>query len=82
MSQDEDLSEEDLEDGQEGAAPLASPSGRPLVYRHDEIHDKLEDIMWDNVPWVEAQAITGTSTEQVANVDDDLERELSFYNQV
>ena len=49
----------------------------------DGIHEKLEDIGWtEEVGWEETQAITAAAACEVADVDDDLERELAFYNQV
>ena len=47
------------------------------------MHDKLEEISWvAEQPWVESQVITHTMPTEVDNVDDDLARELAFYNQV
>ena len=47
------------------------------------MHDKLEDISWTTEqPWVETQVITHGQPTEVNNVDDDLARELAFYNQV
>jgi len=49
----------------------------------DGLHDKLEDIAWiDEQPWRESLAITSQGPTEVADIDDDLERELAFYNQV
>lgn len=36
----------------------------------------------EDLPWDEAQAVTAEVPTVVENVDDDLERELAFYNQV
>eukprot|EP00879_Flechtneria_rotunda_P012238 GHRR01012780.1.p1 GENE.GHRR01012780.1~~GHRR01012780.1.p1 ORF type:complete len:278 (+),score=128.67 GHRR01012780.1:234-1067(+) len=48
----------------------------------DGMHDKLEDIAWvDEQPWEESLVITAAAPTQVTDVDDDLERELAFYNQ-
>lgn len=74
-SQDED------EDEEEG--PGAGPGPRPAIYNVDAIHDKLEDVGWsEEQPWEEAMALTSTQPVAVANTEDDLERELAFYNQV
>ncbi|KAG2429818.1 hypothetical protein HXX76_010602 [Chlamydomonas incerta] len=73
---DEEMEEED-EDGEPGA-----PGKRPATYNMDAIHEKLEDIGWTSeVDWEETQAITTEAPTQVANVEDDLARELAFYNQ-
>lgn len=59
-------------------------NGRPVrepIYNIDALHDKLEDIAWENVDWSETQAITASEPIQVENIDDDLARELAFYNQ-
>lgn len=61
------------------------PEGQPRdpIYNVDGLHGKLEDIAWtDEVPWEETLAITTEQPTVVHNVDDDLERELAFYNQV
>ena len=45
--------------------------------------EALEEIAWpEDLPWDEAQAVVGEAPTAVQNVDDDLERELAFYNQV
>lgn len=55
---------------------------REAIYNAEAMHDKLEDIAWtDDVPWEETLAVTSDAPTDVANIDDDLERELSFYNQ-
>jgi rRNA-processing protein EBP2 len=57
-----------------------------LLYRSgfaDALHEKLEDIAWvEEQGWEESLVVTGKEPTQVADVDDDLERELAFYNQV
>lgn len=56
---------------------------RPSIYNAAGLLEKLEDIAWTSeAPWDEAQVVTASSAEQVEDVDDDLARELSFYNQV
>lgn len=52
----------------------------PTLCNHAE---KLEDISWtDLVGWEETQAVTHEDPTQVEDVDDDIARELAFYNQV
>ena len=64
------------------AAPAAEQE-RQNIYNTDALHDKLEDISWSaEQPWVETQVITQPEATAVDNVDDDLARELAFYNQV
>ena len=47
------------------------------------MHEKLEDIGWTSeAAWDETLMITSNDAAQVDDVDDDLARELSFYNQV
>lgn len=67
---------------QEAALGRADTSEREAIYNVDGLHDKLEEMAWtDEVGWVETQVITGGSTEQLEEVEDDLQRELAFYNQ-
>lgn len=45
--------------------------------------EKLEDIAWPKgLPWVVEQTIASEAPVQVEDPDDDLERELAFYNMV
>lgn len=73
------VSDDDLEQpthtGRNGA-----PAREP-IYNTESLHDKLEDIAWEDAEWVETQTITSGERCQVDNVDDDLARELAFYNQ-
>ena len=49
----------------------------------DVIHDKLEDISWtEEAAWEESMALTSAAPLALGNAEDDLERELAFYNQV
>ncbi|KAK9803694.1 hypothetical protein WJX73_001841 [Symbiochloris irregularis] len=58
------------------------PQKRPHIYNTAGLLERLEDIAWvADAPWDETQTITGVDPEQVEDVDDDLTRELSFYNQ-
>eukprot|EP00955_Chlamydomonas_euryale_P107187 365747-Chlamydomonas_euryale.AAC.64 len=46
------------------------------------MHEKLEDISWvEDASWEDAQVITAADEIHIENIDDDLERELAFYNQ-
>ena len=77
----EDSEEDELDD--DGAPPRDGDGSRAPTYDVDGIHEKLEDIGWtQEVAWEETQAITSAAACEVADVDDDLERELAFYNQV
>ena len=61
----------------------AGPSTREHIYDVDSMHEKLEDIGWTSeAAWDETLMITSNDAAQVDDVDDDLARELSFYNQV
>lgn len=67
------------------AKKLAQQQRAPL-YDAEAMHDRLEDIAWvesEGVTWAETLAITSTtpSCPQDLDVDDDLARELCFYNQ-
>ena len=79
-------SDDELELDEEDGAPPREGDGdgaRAPTYDVDGIHEKLEDIGWtEEVGWEETQAITAAAACEVADVDDDLERELAFYNQV
>ena len=74
---------------QEAAVALAEAEAAPAqeerqtIYNTDALHDKLEDISWSTEhSWVETLVVTHAEPTQVDNVDDDLARELAFYNQV
>jgi rRNA-processing protein EBP2 len=48
----------------------------------DGMHEKLEDIGWTGeAAWDETLMISTEAPTHVDNVDDDLARELAFYNQ-
>ena len=67
----------------EAEAAPAEAEERQSIYNTEALHDKLEDISWTvEQPWVETQVVTHAETTQVDSVDDDLARELAFYNQV
>lgn len=70
--------------GSEGAVGPRAKYGvdRPAIYNAEGMHDKLEDISClDQVDWIEHQALTGAAKTEVEDVNDDVERELAFYNQ-
>lgn len=75
------MSEDEVE---EDEAPAAGPGGkREPIYNVELMHERLEDIGWtDTEAWEETQVITGDDSTQVEDVDDDIGRELAFYNQV
>jgi hypothetical protein len=64
-----------------GPGPGSAP--KQHIYHADAIHEKLEDIAWaEEAPWEESLVVTNAEPTVVTNCDDDLERELAFYNQV
>lgn len=67
---------------QVGPAEAAEATGREVIYNADVLHEKLEDFGWsEQERWEETLVITGEAPTTIANVEDDLERELAFYNQ-
>lgn len=74
--------EEDEEEG-DGEEEGAAPQRRPAIYNVEVLHDKLEDVGWsEEAAWDETLALTAAEPTAVGNPEDDLERELAFYNQV
>ncbi|PSC74922.1 putative rRNA-processing EBP2-like protein [Micractinium conductrix] len=72
--------EEEEEGGSEQGG--AAPAQRQAIYNVEVIHDKLEDISWsEEAAWEESLALTRAAPTAVANPENDLERELAFYNQ-
>lgn len=66
----------------EEEAAAAAPEREP-IYNHEALAEALEDIVWPaTISWVEAQAVYSTEATAIADVEDDLSRELAFYNQV
>ena len=65
---------------------MAAASGRgqrPRINNLDALQEVLEEIaVPDGLPWDEHLVVTGEAPTAVADVEDDLERELAFYNQV
>lgn len=73
---------------QEYAAAVAGdgegerPPRREAIYNAEVMHEKLEDIGWsEQAAWSETLALTSDAPSAIRSVDDDLERELGFYNQ-
>ena len=72
-----------MQEEEEEEHGAAGPSTREHIYDVDSMHEKLEDIGWTSeAAWDETLMITSNDAAQVDDVDDDLARELSFYNQV
>ena len=70
----------DSESEEEEDVKLTEPS-KNAIYNTDGLVDKLGDISWpDNVAWIHRLSI-GIDQEQQVDVNDDLARELAFYNQ-
>lgn len=87
-SEEDYTSDEKVSEDEELAVALAARQAdgntekREAIYNSDVIHDKLEDIAWTGEEsWGETLSLTSTTAVQITNVDDDLERELAFYNQ-
>ncbi|KDD74962.1 rRNA processing protein EBP2, partial [Helicosporidium sp. ATCC 50920] len=60
----------------------SSLAEKKSIYNADALHEKLEDLSWsEQVAWSETMALTSATPSAVANVDDDVERELGFYTQ-
>jgi hypothetical protein len=77
LLQEEEEEEEEEEEQQQQHAE------RQPHYNVDGLHEKLEDIGWaSDAKWEDTLVITNEQDTQVDNVDDDLARELAFYNQV
>ena len=56
---------------------------RKAIYNTEALHELLEDLEYDQgADWHETQVLTAEEAEPLEDVDDDLSRELSFYNQV
>ena len=76
----DEVSESESESEEDGDMKLAEPS-KKTIYNTDAILDKLGDISWpDNVGWIHKLSID-FDQEQEVDVNDDLARELAFYNQ-
>eukprot|EP00878_Enallax_costatus_P021073 GHUV01022294.1.p1 GENE.GHUV01022294.1~~GHUV01022294.1.p1 ORF type:complete len:344 (+),score=146.69 GHUV01022294.1:239-1270(+) len=79
---DDEEDEPDSDDEEAAAAAAGGTATRRHIYNADALHEKLEDMSWiDEQPWEESLVITAAQQTQVNDVDDDLGRELAFYNQ-
>ena len=75
------LKEEQARAEAEEEAAAAAPEREP-IYNKEALAEALEDIAWPaGVSWVEAQAVYSAEATEIADVEDDLSRELAFYNQ-
>lgn len=67
----------------ESLAEDVAADEREPIYDIEALHEKLEDIGWsESAPWEATQVITADQPTVVADVEDDLQRELAFYQQV
>ena len=72
---------QDAGDHQDGGG--AAATAREPIYNTEALHECLERIGWTSeAPWEETLVSTSGMTAQGINVEDDLERELQFYQQV
>ena len=56
---------------------------RKAIYNVEALHELLEDLEYSkDADWHETQVLTAEEVEPLEDVDDDLSRELSFYEQV
>ncbi|KAJ4851186.1 rRNA-processing protein and EBNA1-binding protein ebp2, partial [Turnera subulata] len=75
----EETSESESDSGDEDIK-LSEPS-KAAIYNRDGLNDKLQDVSWpENVDWMHKLSID-IDQEQNVDVNDDLNRELSFYTQ-
>mmetsp|Transcript_2396 Transcript_2396/g.4013 ORF Transcript_2396/g.4013 Transcript_2396/m.4013 type:complete len:361 (-) Transcript_2396:378-1460(-) len=88
----DDEDEMDSAGGEEAEAGAGQPAksgkggskrpDRPAIYDVEGLHERLEDIGWgEQATWEETQAISHEDPTVLENVDDDIARELAFYNQ-
>ncbi|GIL83010.1 hypothetical protein Vretimale_8519 [Volvox reticuliferus] len=79
---DEDIQDPDDGNDDDGEEPGQGGRKRQVTYNVDALHEKLEDIGWTaEADWEESLVVTSEQPTVVDNVDDDLARELAFYNQ-
>ena len=62
--------------------PLEKLQENKGIYNQEALHDKLEEIMWEGADFLDTQATTSSADEPIQDIEDDLQRELVFYNQV
>ena len=75
--------DEDDEDPGVGHFRLENIKDRPPIFEPEAIHDALEDIAWTrDAHWVETQVVSSEEPTVVEDCNDDIQRELAFYNQV
>ncbi|PON56211.1 Eukaryotic rRNA processing [Parasponia andersonii] len=80
VSDSETGSESELEEDKDGDVKLTEPS-KNAIYNTEGLIDKLGYTSWpDNVGWIHKLSID-IDQEQQVDVNDDLARELAFYNQ-
>lgn len=82
-NESESESENSSLDDEEAALEAAtSTKRRPSIYNRDALQEALEEsAVPENLPWDEMMIMSGETPTIVSNVEDDLERELAFYNQ-
>ncbi|GLI67249.1 hypothetical protein VaNZ11_011431 [Volvox africanus] len=79
---DEDIQDADDDGDDDGEDTGQKGRKRQVIYDVDALHERLEDIGWTTeADWEESLAVTSEKPTVVGNVDDDLARELAFYNQ-
>lgn len=81
VDSEEDNSDDEFE-AELAASGLMDQEEREAIYNVDGLHEGLEQIGWDeSVIWEEGRIITSETPTQVSDINDDLSRELAFYNQ-
>ena len=62
--------------------PASQLGKRKAIYNAEALHELLEDLEYSQAAdWHETQVLTAEAAEPLGDVDDDLSRELSFYEQ-
>lgn len=81
IMKEDDVTEEEMDsDSESEEMPLSEPS-KNAVYNREGLLEKLEDIAWPkNLEWIHKLTVTYDQSEEI-DVNDDLSRELAFYNQ-
>ncbi|CAM6087456.1 unnamed protein product [Calypogeia fissa] len=78
---DEENSSSDEEEEQLHERPVKEPR-KDAVYNTVGLHEKLEEMGWpEDVEWLHSLALTYPDGGTAVDVDDDLQREMSFYTQ-
>lgn len=74
---EDDVNDEDMDSDE---TPLSEPS-KNAVYNREGILEKLEDMKWPkDLEWIQTLTINYDQADEI-DVNDDLTRELAFYNQ-